>query len=268
MNFVEYFHCYKEPLKGYYLDKNESLFKNCYNTCEVCEIKGDDIYHNCLECNINFNIEISINNYKNCYKSCEYYYYFDNKSNFYFSCPYEYPVLIQNKNECISYFDKYTTEVIINNEEYSSMILSSEKTIEFSDNEEKEVTEKYINNIDIQDLMEYILKHEKNETKEEEEIKYYNKIIVNIEKYFTSDNYDTSDIDKGEDQIIQTDKMVVTLTSTQNQKSNNNTNKNMTSLDLGNCETELRNYYNISDNETLYIKKTDIKQEGMKIPKI
>ena len=42
------------------------------------------------------------------------------------------------------------------------MILNSEKTIEFSDNEEKEVTEKYINNIDIQDLMEYILKHEKN----------------------------------------------------------------------------------------------------------
>ena len=106
------------------------------------------------------------------------------------------------------------------------------------------------------------------ETKEKEEIKYYNKIIDNIEKYFTSDNYDTSDIDKGEDQIIQTEKMVVTLTSTQNQKSNNNTNKNMTSLDLGNCETELRNYYNISDNETLYIKKTDIKQDGMKIPKI
>ena len=79
-----------------------------------------------------------------------------------FSCPSEYPILIQNKNECISYFVKYTTDVNINNEEYSSMILNSEKTIEFSDNEEKEVTEKYINNIDIQDLMEYILKHEKN----------------------------------------------------------------------------------------------------------
>ena len=32
----------------------------------------------------------------------------------------------------------------------------------------------------------------------------------------------------------------------------------MTSIDLGECETLLRNYYNISNNETLYMKKMDI----------
>ena len=42
----------------------------------------------------------------------------------------------------------------------------------------------------------------------------------------------------------------------------------MTKLDLGGCENDLRSFYNISDNVTLYIKKMDIIQEGIKIPKI
>ena len=65
-NETKYFSCYKEP-KGYYLDKNNSLYKKCYNTCETCEIKGDYITHNCLTCNKNFSFNISINNYINCY---------------------------------------------------------------------------------------------------------------------------------------------------------------------------------------------------------
>ena len=42
----------------------------------------------------------------------------------------------------------------------------------------------------------------------------------------------------------------------------------MTSLDLGECENKLRNYYNISDDKLLYIKKIDVVQKGMKIPKV
>ena len=72
--------------------------------------------------------------------------------------------------------------------------------------------------------------------------------------------------DQGEDEIIKTEKITVTLTTTQNQI--NNINSNMTSIDLGECETLLRNYYNISNNETLYMKKMDICQEGLKIPKV
>ena len=52
-NICEYINCYKEfPNKGYYLDKDEQMYKKCYYTCETCEIKGDNITHNCLECNI------------------------------------------------------------------------------------------------------------------------------------------------------------------------------------------------------------------------
>ena len=59
--------------------------------------------------------------------------------------------------------------------------------------------------------------------------------------------------------------MTITLTTTKNQK---NALNNITMIDLGECENILRRVNNISDNETIYMKKTDVKQEGMKIPKI
>jgi len=60
--------------------------------------------------------------------------------------------------------------------------------------------------------------------------------------------------------------MIITLTTVENQK--NNTNINGTLIDLKECETSLRNAYNIPENEYLFIKKIDIIQDGMKIPKI
>ena len=62
--------------------------------------------------------------------------------------------------------------------------------------------------------------------------------------------------------------MTITLTTTQNQKNKTNENNNLTLLDLGDCEKDLRDFYNISEDILLYIKKSDIIQEGMKIPKI
>ncbi len=42
----------------------------------------------------------------------------------------------------------------------------------------------------------------------------------------------------------------------------------MTSIDLGECESLLREYYNISDDEPLYIKKIDIIQDETKTLKV
>ena len=121
----------------------------------------------------------------------------------------------------------------------------------------------------VQNLIKY--EHEeKNETngenKEEEEIKYYDTILETIEEGFTSENYDTSNLDKGEDEVIETEKITITFTTSQNQK--NDINKNISSINLGECEILLKNYYNISINETLYMKKLDIVQEGMKTKKV
>ena len=231
-NLGEYINCYKN-LTGYYLDKNESLYRKCYYKCETCEIQGNNSTHNCLLCKENFPNAFDFNNYTNCYENCPYYYYFDHEHNYIcslnLSCPEEYPKLIEGKSECIKN--------------------------------------------DLKILLQDILKFEINETneeddkqKEEKEIQYYNKLLDNIESCFTSDNYDTSNMDKGEDEVIEIGKLKVTFTTAENQK--NNTKDNITRINLGDCETLLREHYNISNNKNLYIKKLDIIQENLTIPKL
>ena len=252
-----YFYCYKEP-KGYYLDETEFIYKKCYETCETCEFKGDSKFHNCLECNNNYQFTIKKNNYFNCYETCKFYYYFDSDNNYQCTynenCPEEYPILIQDKRECISDNKYISSQIIVNEYTISILNIKTEKM-------------QYIKNIDIENIIQSLIKSDKNEIIEkEEEIKAYDKIIENIENIFIN-NYDTTNLDKGEEQIINAGKMTITLTTTNNQK-NNKTYNNMTIIDLGECENLLRKFYNISNIEILYMKKIDIKQENIKIPKV
>ena len=53
--------------------------------------------------------------------------------------------------------------------------------------------------------------------------------------------------------------MALSISSLKNQK--NNINNNMTSIDLGDCEDLLRDDYNISINDTIYIAIIDTEQE-------
>ena len=218
LNLGEYSNCYKEKPNGYYLDTNDTIYKRCYHTFETCEIKGDNQFQNCLKCNTEFIFGVITNNYFNCYQNCSYYNYFDNSNNNYhctknLSCPQEYPHLIEDRNECI---------------------LQNIKVIE--------------------NFIDDIFQYETGETnegmvKEEEEINKYNEILHKIEFIFTSDNYDLTNIDKGEDQVIKAKKMVITLTNTENQK--NNLKSNISTIDLGDCEKLLRKYYNLT-NQTIY----------------
>ena len=66
----------------------------------------------------------------------------------------------------------------------------------------------------------------------------------------------TISIDNGQDYIISFKKMSYALTTTKNQKMKMG--DNMTKIDLGQCEIELKNKYNISMNNSLYILKIDI----------
>ena len=264
LNLGEYINCYKNP-EGYYLDLNDSLYKKCFERCETCEIKGNNISHNCLQCNNDFPFDIKINNYSNCYKNCSHYYYFDNQFNFYCteskSCPEEYPKLLEDKNEC----------VVDNKIKYESTNLFQDKN-EYS-TENKIIDSTIINTDKIinaeNDNMNKIKDFLKNSTLnrgKNEEIKFYDDLLEYIENYFTSKNYNKSKLEKGKDEIIETEKMKITLTTSENQK--NNRDNNVTTLDLADCELSLRKKYNLINNETLYIKKIDINQEGMRIPKI
>ena len=277
LNIGEYFNCYKE-LEGYYLDKTEYLYKKCYETCEKCEKRGNNTNHNCLKCNSKYTFEINFDNYINCYKNCSYYYYFDKFGMYHctdnFSCPDYYNLFIPDKNKCIHDCEKDDIYIY----EYDNKCYKKQKEMTIicdQDNPFENLKKhKCVKNCDFNEMLQKIciLKYVTNETKtnekkeKEEEIKVQDKILETIEEGFTSDNYDTTNLEKGKDEIIETDKMKITLTTTDNQK--NNTNTNMTTIDLGECELLLRKFYNISDDERLYMKKIDVFLDGMKIPKI
>ena len=84
-----------------------------------------------------------------------------------------------------------------------------------------------------------------------------------IEQYLTSEYYDTSNIDLGYDEIFNIEEIIYTITTIDNQEKN----QNITKINLGLCESYLKEHYNLN-NITLYIKKIEINEKGMKTPKI
>ena len=211
--------------QGYYLENN--LYKLCYYTCKTCNTSGNNKTHNCIECGDDYLLKIEHNLYSNCYRNCSYYYYFDNENNY----------LCTNDLSCPKNYKKL--------------------------NENKNECIK----INMQNMIDDLILTERNKTKnyqEDEEINLYDNMIKMIEIELT-ENYDTSKLDDGNDEVLKTEKMTMTFTTIQNQK--NNINKNITIVDLGTCENLLRNYYNISHNDTIYMKKIEVFQEGFKIPK-
>ena len=79
-------------------------------------------------------------------------------------------------------------------------------------------------------------------------------------------NINISNLDNGNDIEIKQDNLVIALTTTETQKNNEYIKK--TVINLGECEYKLKKVYNISINSSLYILKIEIKEEGMRIPKI
>ena len=87
-------------------------------------------------------------------------------------------------------------------------------------------------------------------------------MIINI---FSQINM--SNIDNGEDKKIDGKNLSIIITSTKNQK--NNENKKMVTINLGKCENILKDIYNISKNDSLYMLQIISEEEkGMKISKI
>ena len=262
-NIGIYINCYNDSIlkEGYYLDINDSLYKKCYDTCKTCEIKGDGITHNCLRCKSNYYFHIVNNsNYGNCYLNCNYYYYNDN-NNFVctsnYSCPNEYNKLIPKKNKCIKNCnedDIYIYEYNNTCNDIHEIICSKKEPFEIKGAKEcKEVCSIYdllLNNC--------VLKYKENGE---------NILLDSIEKELIS-GYNTSNIDNGNNEVINYEKIMITLTTLQNQKNNIISDTNMTIIDFSECEIELKKFYNLSNNKIIYMKKIDIFQDGYKIPKI
>ena len=93
--------------------------------------------------------------------------------------------------------------------------------------------------------------------------------MKNAEINFTSEEYNTSNLDNGNEEIIKNRNILITLTTTKTQKNNYDNNiNNLTSIYMGDCETLLREENGIPDDELLYMRKIDVYQEQMRIPKV
>ena len=221
-------------MNGYYLDINLLYYKSCYHLCKICNIRGNLSYHNCLESNNGYKYKSLSNGNKNCLLNCPYYFY-ENSSTYFCTennlCPNEYPFEIILTKQCVDICQ-------------INLILKEECKLNFEENmNDKNRIE--IKSTKAQDIM-----------------------LRNVEISFTSEEYNTSNLDNGKEEIIKDEIMQITLTTTKTQKNNYDTNNNnMTSIDLGDCETLLREENKIPEEELLYIRKIDVYQKGMQIPK-
>ena len=305
-NIGIYHNCYskQEMNKFYYFDDNNLLFMPCYDSCETCDRIGNKSYHYCLSCKLNF-IEMNkeyyflltnnITIFKNCYEKCPFYYFIDiNKNKSYCT---EYPKCLDNynkfivaKNECVSncsndidnpyefrkecfnecsqgsmlYINKSYINPLKNIDKnyYCEVICDEKNPFEIISKQE------CVNNCSINDLLtkSCLLKYETKNNSEENNIAQKT-FLDSIENSFTSGNYNTSNLDEGNDDLIRLNNIVITLSTLENQKSKENK-SNYTSINLNKCEELIRKEYNISENKTIYIKKFDTEQEDFSIPKI
>ena len=253
-------YCYESCEYGYLYDDNNNSMNMCKCESEKCSLCSHVALYKglCTKCNKNYypkeNDTLNVGEYINCYNEQQEGYYLDN--NIYKKCYKTCKTCNETGNDeyhkCITCNQNFPFNITKNN--YTNCYENSSYKYN-----------SYYENIE---ELKNILKNEKNETQKskEEEIKYYDNIIKNIEDIFTSEKYDTSKLDNGEDDYINLEKMKVILTTTENQR--NNINNNMTSIDLRDCETLIKNSYNISINETLYMKIIELVQENTKTSKV
>ena len=277
------------------MDNVELLYKKCYISCKTCNIDGSESYHNCVVCNYNYIYEIPFGNYKNCYDNyinCPYYYYFDTVENKYFcthnlECEGAYNKLIIGTKECIDECDK-RSKYKYRNQCYSECPEGSIKTLnkpfycEYICNESQpfelineQICTDYCSLNQIKSKL-CILKYGKsqneenpdNKDEEKEKIKIQDLLLINYEKGFTSEDYDTSEIDEGQDDIYDEKEMKVIFSNLDNQKKKEIEKNNLTSLNFSDCEIKLREHYKMPEEKHLYTKIIEIPSQGLKIPKI
>ena len=218
--------CYQD-IKGYYLDRNDSIFKKCYYTCETCEIIGNNITHNCLSCNINFPFNMTYGNYINCYINMSNDFYNENVLNFT-----EYSNKHYSDENEISYHLKLINNISIIQRKIST---SSNSAIIYECTSNDELN----NNCDFLGV--------------ENNAEILNIIKENINSLYDPGN-GKSQIIKGENNItFQITNGKNELESLQNGDLDN---QNLSIIVLGECETTLRTVYHINDNISLiYIKQ-------------
>ena len=229
--------CYNETPDNYFFDNN--IYKPCYYNC----INISDNYSYII-----FNDELirDSDNKSYYYEILGKYYYFNFKKKFYCifikKCKDKYNIIINKKkfmyNCSIESVYKYEYNILFN---ISSG--NDNPTCEVENSINKILSNIFAN---ARDKLIFDIK---------------NKINGSIDEVL-------SNILEGDkkDLILEGDHIIYQITSTENQ--DNNKNKNISTINLGECEKILKDSYNISQNESLLIFKIDYFHEGLLIPLI
>ena len=210
---------------------------NAYNNCsEECFQEGKKLVPSKKIC------------YSNCIEDEEYIYEFNNLC-------YNYPI------EKESYTINENTENIEN-------IENTENTETSTNQQEKDKQTDKTQNVIVEgctseDFFNGLCDLGTEELSVESKDKIINSIVENIE----NGNLDSiiEEVTSGEkDFFIQQDDIIFQITTTENQ--NKNEYNNISTIDLGDCEGELKSRYGINPNDSLIILKIDYFMEGLNIP--
>ena len=281
-NKNSFIRCYHNP-NGYYLDNEDKLYKKCYLSCESCDRKGNNSNHNCLSCTREYFYELNIFDRKNCYKVCPIYSYYNSFNNKYYctnssSCPKNISeLLIPKKNQCIDDCSKdqdypYQFRHTCFNECPKNISVKSLSKDLYCDAKcpkeypfEMIETQNCVNNCTIAERQKGLCKINYEPENNEVDQGAEEQAIDNVKDELTN-NFDTSEVDKGENVVIQQKGSIITISSSDSQKLKKS--KNTTNINLGECEDLVKEIYNIPKTKSLYILKVDVKQDGLQIPKI
>ena len=271
----------KECINNYYF-LNESLYEtNCYEKCDYYYYFDESNKYYCtlnLSCPVNYKL---ITSKKKCIDECknDNTYKYEYNAICYINCPEE---TIDNNYICYQIENKEST-IITQKVEITDIIENKESTII---TQKVEITDK-IEKIESTIITQKVEITDKIENKESSIISEKETFPIKIESSFIDFNsynienqlnlfekikknllngYYTAEIDNGKELVFRDINFIYTVTSTKNQK--NNKNYNTTVIYLGQCENKLKENYNISQNDSLYILKVDALIDDLNVPKV
>ena len=221
-------------------DGISSTVKICSNDEKINNILSQkDIYNDCSDKCFKPNIKIDIQNNK-CIESCSVSgYQFELNNICYNSCP---------EGSFLSSED----ELVNNNE---NIKICYDKTPE---GYYLDLTYKIYKRKSIVSLVQELLSINNINNNIDIDLETQDKVQEKI-KDLMKKGVDTNSVKNGNDIVINVTPVNYTITNTKNQK--NNDNNNVSTIDLGECEDKLKEEYNISKNNSLYILKVDLIKE-------
>jgi len=231
----------EQNFQPYFGRINRLKFKLCHKYCEKCyELSASDKEQKCLSCLPEYQYDYLnyINRVEKNPNGCvpEGYYYDEDKNE----------LSLCNSTNYFFFFNTENNKKICFKKEANNECPPSYPLY-------NEINHQCISNIDYFLFLNKSKGYSKNCSSEseiylDEMIKFFQESIINKMSLIS--------IDKGDDFIVSTEKMSYVLTTTKNQKMKMD--DNVTTIDLGKCEIELKNVYNITMNDSLYIFKIDI----------